>query len=72
MLIPEQALRLIDEVSDNRTAFMLDAAVCEAKKRRRQLIDAEIARICAENHDRDLALAVEFEHTLLDGLPAAE
>lgn len=72
MLIPESALRLIDDVSDNRTAFMVDAAVREAKTRRRELIDAEVARICGASADRDHVISVEFEDTLIDGLYSSE
>lgn len=69
MLIPEADLRIIDSVSKNRTAFMIEASVNEAKRRRRELEDAEIARICASNAERDRALAAEWESTLSDGLP---
>lgn len=68
MLVPEADLRLIDSVSRNRTAFMIEAAVAEAKRRRRELEDAEIARICSDTAERDLALAREWESTLGDGL----
>lgn len=68
MLVPEADLRLIDSVSRNRTAFMIEAAVAEAKRRRRDLEDAEIARICTENAERDRRLAHEWESTLRDGL----
>ena len=68
MLVPEADLRLIDSVSRNRTAFMIEAAVAEAKRRRRELEDAEIARICSDTAERDLALAREWESTLADGL----
>lgn len=68
MLVPEGDLRLIDSVSKNRTAFMIEAAVAEAKRRRRELEDAEIARICAGTAERDRALAGDWEATLSDGL----
>lgn len=68
MLIPPDALELIDSVSGNRTAFMVDAAVAEAKRRRRELEDAEITRICRANAKRDRAVAKEWEATLGDGL----
>ena len=68
MLIPADALKLIDSVAENRTSFMVDAAVAAAKRRRRELVDAEVARICTEFYDEDLAIAKEFEGTLLDGL----
>ncbi|HEY8297421.1 MAG TPA: hypothetical protein VIG32_05315 [Candidatus Baltobacteraceae bacterium] len=69
MLIGETELRLIDSVSKNRTVFMVEAAVAEAKTRRRALQDAEIARICRENADDDRATAANWDPTLLDGLP---
>lgn len=69
MLIPDADLRLIDSVSRNRTAFMVEAAVAEAKRRRRELEDAEIARICRSNAERDRALARDWESTLPDGWP---
>ena len=68
MLVPDEALRLIDEVSDNRTAFMVEASVREARKRRRELMDAEIADICASTAQRDFDLSTEFQGTLLDGI----
>lgn len=68
MLIPEGDLRLIDSVSKNRTAFMIEAAVAEAKRRRRALEDAEIARICTSTAHRDRGLASDWEATLSDGL----
>jgi hypothetical protein len=68
MLVPDEALELIDSVSDNRTAFMVQASVREARKRRRQLVDAEVARICRETAERDRAIAREWESTLADGL----
>jgi len=68
MLIPEKALRLIDSVSENRTSFMVEAAVREAQRRRRELRDAEIRLICTETAERDRRLASEWEDTLADGL----
>lgn len=68
MLIPEEALKLIDKVSDNRTAFMIDAAVREARKRRRELLDAEVAQICSTTATRDSELSTEFDNALFDGL----
>jgi hypothetical protein len=68
MLVPDEALELIDSVSENRTAFMVEASVAAAKRRRREIVDAEVARICTENFDRDRAIAAEFDGTLLDGL----
>lgn len=68
MLVPEVDLQLIDSVSRNRTAFMIEAAVAEAKRRRRELDDAEIARICSATAERDRTLSSEWESTLPDGL----
>lgn len=68
MLVAEDDLRLIDSVSTNRTAFMVEAAISEAKRRRRELEDAEITRICLENAQRDREIAAEWAPTLMDGL----
>ena len=68
MLVPDDALALIDSVSENRTAFMVDAAVRAAKARRRELVDAEIARICAEDAELDMKVYREWEGTTADGL----
>lgn len=68
MLIDPADLELIDSVSKNRTAFMVSAAVEEAKRRKRELEDAEIARICAENAADDRELATDWEPVLKDGL----
>ena len=69
MLVPDDALKLIDEVSENRTAFMVEASVREARKRRREILDAQVARICAATAQRDDKMSAEFADTLLDGLP---
>jgi hypothetical protein len=68
MLIAPEALSLIDSVAGNRTEFMVEAALVEARKRRRELEDAEIARICREQAKEDRALAGHFDGTLTDGL----
>lgn len=68
MLIGDDDLRLIDSVSRNRTAFMVEAAVTEAKRRRRELEDAEIRSICRENADFDRGVASDWASTLMDGL----
>ena len=70
MLISPEALSTIDSVAKNRTEFMVEAALAEAKKRRREIEDAEIARICMNTAERDRALAKEFEGTLGDALDA--
>lgn len=68
MLIPDDALALIDSVAENRTAFMVEAAVGAARRRRREIVDAEIADICKRNGAADLELAREFDATLRDGM----
>lgn len=68
MLVSEEALAIIDGVSNNRTAFMVDAALKEAHKRQRELLDAEVERISTENAAYDIAAAREWEGTLGDGL----
>ncbi len=73
MLVPDEALRLIDAVSgDNRTAFMVNAALGEARKRRRELLDAEVALAVAETAGEDRQLDAEFAGTLIDGLDPDE
>ena len=69
MLVPDEDLALIDSVAErSRTAFMIEAARQEALRIRRQREDDEIARICAEEADRDRTLAADFADTLPDGL----
>lgn len=63
---------MIDGVSDNRTAFMVDASVKEALKRQRALRDAEIERISEANAACDRSTAREWEGTLGDGLEPDE
>ncbi len=72
MLVPEEALSLIDEVSGNRTAFMVDASVKEARRRQRALLDAEVERISEGNAAHDLTAAREWEGVLTDGLEPDE
>jgi hypothetical protein len=69
MSIPPEALALIDEVAaPNRTAFMIEAALDAARRRRRELEDADIAWICTEGSGRDQAITQEFVNTLGDAL----
>jgi hypothetical protein len=69
MFISPEALALIDEVAvPNRTAFMIEAALDAARRRRRELEDAEIAWICTEGSERDQAITQEFVNTLDDAL----
>ncbi len=68
MLIPDDALALIDSVAENRTAFMVDAAVGAARRRKRELVDAEVASICTRNRVADAEVAREFDPTASDGL----
>lgn len=70
--LSEEALALIEGVSSNRTAFMVDASVKEALKRQRALRDAEIERISEANAASDRSTAREWEGTLGDGLEPDE
>jgi hypothetical protein len=67
-MVPDEALELIDSVSENRSAFMVTAAVSAARIKEREMLDAEIARWCAANAGEDAAIGAEFAHTLRDGL----
>jgi hypothetical protein len=68
MLIPDDSLALIDSVAENRTAFMIEAATQAARRRKRELMDAEVRRICAEDSDLYASVSREWEGTLADGL----
>ncbi len=68
IVVPDEALALIDSVAENRSAFMVDAAVLAAKAKEREALDLEIAEWCARNAKADAAVEAEFAHTLLDGL----
>ncbi|MHB8461305.1 MAG: hypothetical protein ACYDA1_01530 [Vulcanimicrobiaceae bacterium] len=68
MLVPDEALELIDSVAENRTAFMVEAAVAAAKVRRRLIEDAEIADICARNAASDAIINDDWEAAISDGL----
>ncbi|MFN2450300.1 MAG: hypothetical protein ABR508_11035 [Candidatus Baltobacteraceae bacterium] len=71
MLIPDEFLDIIDSVAENRTAFMVDAALVAARRRKREILDAEVEAACREMTQRDRALATEWEGTLGDGLSDA-
>jgi hypothetical protein len=68
MLVPDEALALIDSVSPNRSAFMVEASVAAAKRRKREIEDAEIADICRSQAAEDRFIAAEFEATVCDGI----
>ena len=68
MLIPDEALALIDSVANNRTSFMLEAAVKAARLERRRREDAEIACWCSERGESDAGLDDEFSFAVSDGL----
>lgn len=68
LLVPERALKLIDDVATNRTAFMINASIKEARRCQREIQDAEIARVCALTAMRDVNLCKEFDGTLQDGM----
>ncbi len=68
MVIPDEALALIDSVAENRTGFMVAAAVKAAELIHRMLEDEEIVRWCSQHGSVDASLETEFAHTLSDGL----
>ena len=69
MLIPDDALAEIDEsAGGNRTAFMLAAALRQARELKRLREDEQIAAECAANAERDLAICRDWEVANLDGL----
>ncbi len=70
MLVPDEALALIDSVAENRSAFMVEAAVAAAHVRRRLIEDAEIAAICSQTATRDANINDEWEAAIGDGLEA--
>ena len=68
IVVPDDALAVIDSVSSNRSAFMTAAALAAAKAKLRQIEDAEIERLCAESAEEDLAIAREWDSTVGDGI----
>ncbi len=68
IVVPDEALALIDSVAGNRSAFMVGAAVNAAKLMEREALDAEIARWCSRHASVDASVDAEFGHTLIDGL----
>ncbi len=68
ILVPDEALALIDSVAANRSAFMVSAAVNAAKLKEREALDAEIAQWCSQNASVDASVDAEFAPTLMDGL----
>jgi hypothetical protein len=69
MLIPDEQLAVIDAQADgNRTAFMIAAAVEQAKRLKRQRMDAEIAASVRASDDDDFTVYAEWEGVVGDGL----
>lgn len=69
MLIPDDALAEIDASADgNRTAFMVAAALRQARELRRLREDAEIAAECVANPEVDAQLMRDWDVTSADGL----
>jgi hypothetical protein len=69
MMVPDDALAEIDESSGgNRTAFMVNAALEQARRIRRQREDEEIRQLCAANATLDAELAREWDSTVGDGI----
>jgi len=69
MLIPDDQLALIDAQADgNRTAFMIAAAVEQAKRVKRRRMDAEIAASVRASDDDDFTVYAEWEGVVGDGL----
>ena len=69
MLIPDDALAEIDEsAGGNRTAFMLAAALRQAREMRRLREDEEVAAACIAHPERDAQLMRDWEITMADGI----
>lgn len=69
MLIPDDALAEIDaSAGGNRTAFMVAAALRQAREIRRLREDAEIAAECIANAAADAQLMRDWDVTSADGL----
>jgi hypothetical protein len=69
MLIPDTALAEIDEsAGGNRTAFMIAAALRQAREMQRLREDQEIAAACVAHPREDAELMREWEVTSADGL----
>ncbi|MDQ2873204.1 MAG: hypothetical protein M3R35_08770 [Candidatus Eremiobacteraeota bacterium] len=68
IVVPDEALELIDSIAENRSAFMVAASVQAAEHERRLAIDAEIAQSCRENVKVATAIESTFASTLRDGL----
>jgi hypothetical protein len=69
MLIPDEALSVIDAQADgNRTAFMIAASLERAKRMQRERMDAEIAASVRASDDEDFAVYEQWEGVVGDGL----
>lgn len=68
MVVPDEVLALIDSVAENRTSFMVSAAVAAAEVKRRMLEDEEIAKWCSQHAAATASVESEFASTLSDGL----
>ena len=69
MLIPDNALAEIDEsAGGNRTAFMIAAALRQAREMRRLREDEEIAAACVAHPLEDAQLMRDWEITMADGI----
>ena len=69
MLVPDDALAEIDaSAAGNRTAFMVAAALRQAREIRRLREDEEVAAACIANAEADAQLMRDWEVTTADGL----
>lgn len=69
MLIPDDTLAEIDaSAGGNRTAFMVAAALRQAREMRRLREDEEIAVACVAHPAEDAQLMRDWEITMVDGV----
>lgn len=69
MLVPDAALAEIDASADgNRTAFMVAAALRQAREMRRLREDEGVAAACLANRQADAQLMRDWDVTGADGL----
>ena len=67
--VPDDVLALIEaEAGDDRTQFMLHAALEAVRLRKRERTDAEVSRLLLEDAERDLTIARDFALTVADGV----
>lgn len=69
MLVPDDALAEIDASAEgNRTAFMVAAALRQAREMQRLREDGEVAAACVAHRREDAQLMRDWDVTIADGL----